>query len=168
MSGDYYANPYSPNYSGYFFDDLDDYEAKIQDYLDEGVEEFEIEYTGSDSNDADLFAALGINQATLELWFDDIEHMNDDEKATLYYIVGDLGYSLDDAVTMLDDDRAFEGTAKEYVEQLSDDVGWNMLLGDNLEFYVDVEKVVRDFEISGDIAEFSFGGRTWVIRPSEF
>lgn len=142
--GDYYANPYAYDAKGFYFDDLDEFEAGVEA---SGVEEFEIEYVGGDKEVGDLFGALRVGQAELDTWFDHILDLDDQEKATLYWLIEDA----------------------EYVEQLAADFGgWGKLLGENTEFYIDVDRVVRDFEIGGDISEFNFGGRTWVIRPNDF
>jgi len=61
-----YANHYSLDAPGFYFDGFDDYEATAaaaRDRFGNAVEEFEIDYIPGD-NPA-LFAAASVNQATL-------------------------------------------------------------------------------------------------------
>jgi hypothetical protein len=95
----FFAQPYSLDANGFYFTDLDDYEAKaaaIKDRYGNPVEEFEIMYI--DGDDGSLFGACGINQVNLSVWFDEVSILDDHEKAAMFYLVSVTGYTLSDAL----------------------------------------------------------------------
>ena len=84
-----HATPYNRDATGFYFTDAHDYEVKSTVHVDRYgnlVEEFKIQFI--DGDDAQLFEVCGINQANLNIWFDDIEFLQDHEKVNLYYLVG--------------------------------------------------------------------------------
>src|ERR1035437_3910261 len=98
------ATPYNIDASFFYFDSIDEYDNKSKCHLDRygnDVEEYEIQLI--DSNDSDLFMACNINQANLNVWFDQIEVLQDHEKVSLYYLVAVAGYSLDQAMEKIDE-----------------------------------------------------------------
>jgi hypothetical protein len=95
----FFAQPYSLDANGFYFTDLDDYEAKaaaIKDRYGNPVEEFEIMYI--DGDDGSLFGDCGINQVNLSVWFDEVSILDDHEKAEMFYLVSVTGYTLSDAL----------------------------------------------------------------------
>ena len=79
-----YANPYNPAAKGFYFISYEEYLSKsstIVDSLGLPVEEFDIEFIDGDL--PQLFSVCGIDQATLKLWFEEIESMSDQ----VYYSV---------------------------------------------------------------------------------
>ena len=156
-----YAQPYNMDAVGFYFHSFEEYEQKsenLRDRFGNVVEEFEIQYI--DGSDADLFGACGINQSNLSTWFDDMEDMDDNEKVALYFLTGELGYDLDQAMDKREDVIIFEGDAKEAAEELFDEC-YAHTIPENLRFYFDMEKFARDLEIGGDFNEFSFNGTTY-------
>ena len=99
-----HATPYNIDATGFYFENVSEYETKATIQVDRFgnlVEEFEIQFI--DGDDAELFEACAINQANLNRWFDNIEFLQDFEKAGLYYLVAIAGYNLEQALTKIDE-----------------------------------------------------------------
>lgn len=141
-----YANPYDPSARGFYFDSAEQFEQRFQANLP--VEEYAIEFIDGDSTDAQLFEAAGITQASLEEWFDDLEPLDDHEKAALYWLMADVGYSREDALAKVEDARVYEGLAKDYVFDLVEDIGVENI--SNPDYYFDFEAFGRDLAFDMD------------------
>lgn len=156
-----YAQPYNMDAQGFYFHSFEQYETKsenLRDRFGNVVEEFEIQFI--DGDDAALFEACGINQSNLATWFDDIEDKDENEKIALYFLTGELGYTLDQAIDKVEDVIIYEGDAKEAAEELFDEC-YAHTIPENLRFYFDMDKFARDLEIGGDFNEFEFNGTTY-------
>lgn len=156
-----YAQPYNMDAQGFYFHSFEEYETKsenLRDRFGNVVEEFEIQFT--DGDDAALFEACGINQSNLATWFDDIEDKDEHEKIALYFLTGELGYTLDQAIDKVEDVIIYEGDAKEAAEELFDEC-YAHTIPENLRFYFDMDKFARDLEIGGDFNKFEFNGTTY-------
>jgi hypothetical protein len=161
-----HATPYNINATGFYFDNAIDYESKAATHVDRYgnlVEEFEIQFI--DGDDAQLFEACGIIQANLNVWFDDIEFLQDHEKVNLYYLVGVAGYSLDQALEKLDEPNIYQGELKEAATELFDECYLHAIPA-NIQFYIDYDKFARDCQYSGDMAEFEYAGVTYTCTNS--
>lgn len=161
-----HATPYNIDAIGFYFDSAIDYETKATMHVDcfgNLVEEFEIQFI--DGDDAALFEACGINQANLNVWFDDVEFLQDHEKVSLYYLVGVAGYSLDQALEKLDEPNIYEGELKDAAAELFDEC-YLHAIPESIQFYIDYEKFARDCQYSGDIAEFEYTGVTYTCTNS--
>lgn len=58
----FYAQPYDITASGFYFENIDDYQAKVVKCIGDGgqpVEEFEIQFIDVESIDAELFDKMG-------------------------------------------------------------------------------------------------------------
>ena len=159
----YHAQPYSLDATGFYFDNLDDYEAKFEankDSFGAPVEEYEIQFI--DGAGAELFKALGIDQSTLKIWFDHAESLDKNEQAALSYLTGEcLGMSPHDALDTVDDVCLFEGAIKDYAEEYFDEVYPD--LPEALRHYIDMEAFARDLDLNGDVYGFRFGGTDYVV-----
>ena len=156
-----YAQPYNMDAQGFYFHSFEQYETKsenLRDRFGNVVEEFEIQFI--DGDDAELFEACGINQSNLVTWFDDIEDKDENEKIALYFLTGELGYTLDQAMDKVEDVIIYEGDAKEAAEELFDEC-YAHTIPENLRWYFDMDKFARDLEIGGDFNEFNFNGTTY-------
>ena len=127
------------------------------------VEEFEIQFI--DGDDAELFEACGINQANLNVWFDDIEFLQDYEKASLFYLVGVAGYKLDQAIEKMNEPSIYQGDLLDAATVLFDEC-YLHTLPDNIKYYIDYEKFARDCELGGDMCEFEYAGTTYTCTNS--
>ncbi len=161
-----HATPYNIDATGFYFDSAADYESKAAMHVDRYgnlVEEFEIQFI--DGDDAALFECCGINQANLNIWFDDIEFLQNDEKISLYYLVGIAGYGLDQALEKLDEPSIYQGDLTEAAAELFDEC-YLHTIPENIQFYIDYDKFARDCQYSGDMAEFEYAGITYTCTNS--
>lgn len=157
----FFAQPYSLDAVGFYFDTLEAYAEKSECLLDafgNPVEEFEIQFI--DGDDCELFSACGINQGNLAMWFETIADLSDQEKTALFYLRSVLGYNLENALDRLEDVNLSEGNLKDVAETLFDEFYLNDV-PESVRAYIDYEKYARDCEIGGDLYEFDFNGTTW-------
>lgn len=153
----YHAQPYDTSKAGFYFTDEDTY---IKGVEASGAEEFELQYI--DGDDAQLFNACGINQATIIKWFDDVEGLDDWQKPALYWLTSDRGYSLEDALEIMDDVSLTEDTLQNAAEQLFDEIYLHDV-PESVRSYIDYDKFANDCRIGGDMDEFEFNGSTYTV-----
>lgn len=156
-----HATPYNIDAVGFYFESVEEYQTKSESHFDRFgnlVEEFEIQFI--DGDDAELFEACGINQANINVWFDDIEFLQDFEKASLFYLVGVVGYNLDQALEKMNEPSIYEGSLLEAATELFDEC-YLHTLPDNLRFYIDYEKFANDCSVSGDMCEFEYKAKIY-------
>jgi hypothetical protein len=122
------------------------------------VEEFEIQFI--DGDDSALFNACGINQSSLDTWFDVIELLSEAEMLNLYYLVGVVGYSTEQALGKLEEPSIYDGNLLDAASELFDEC-YLPSLPDNVKYYIDYEKFARDCILSGDMCEFEYDGETY-------
>lgn len=161
-----HATPYNIDAAGFYFTNAQDYETQAATHIDRYgnlVEEFEIQFI--DGDDAQLFEACRINQANLNTWFDDIEFLADHEKISLFYLVAVVGYSLDQALSKIDEPCIYQGDIKEAATELFDEC-WLPSIPENIHIYIDYDKFARDCEYSGDMAEFEYADTTYTCTNS--
>jgi len=156
-----FAQPYSLDAVGFYFDTLEAYTEKSESLLDtfgNPVEEFEIQFI--DGDDCELFSACGINQANLNLWFETIADLAEYEKTALYYLRSVSSYNLENALDKLEDVNLSEGTLKDVAENLFDEFYLNDV-PESVRNYIDYKKFALYCELNGDLYEFEFNGTTW-------
>lgn len=158
-----FAQPYNINARGFYFGSLAEYNDRsemLTDRYGSLVEEFEIQFIDGSSEDAQLFEACGVNQCNLKQFFNLVDEFDDREKAALFYLTGVNGYSMEDAISKLDDVCLFEGYLKEAAEELFDEC-YAHEIPENLRCYINYEAFARDCELGGDMYEFEFAGKTY-------
>lgn len=161
MSNTFHATPYNLDAAGFYFENIEEYQAKSECHLDRygnTVEEFEIQYI--DGNDAALFAACGINQANLNTWFNEVECLQDYDKINLYFLLGCAGYALSQGLDKLDEPRIAESNLKEAATELFDDCYLHSI-PESIRYYINYDSFARDCELGGDLTEFDFNNRTY-------
>ena len=161
-----HATPYNIDATGFYFENVSEYETKATIQVDRFgnlVEEFEIQFI--DGDDAELFEACAINQANLNRWFDNIEFLQDFEKAGLYYLVAIAGYNLEQALTKIDEPCIYQGELLEAATDLFDEC-YLPSIPDNIKYYIDYEKFARDCQLGGDLCEFDYGNTTYTCTNS--
>ncbi|WP_298966433.1 antirestriction protein ArdA [uncultured Roseibium sp.] len=148
----YFAQPYNLGAAGFYFEDLDEYRAKVrglQDDCGNPVEEFEIQYI--DGDHARLFNALCISQAGLADWFDLLDELDDDEDRYLIAChLAEMGTDMGELSRLWDDYRLYRGTAAEYAEEF---VSECYEVPGNLAYYIDYERFGRDMMLNDEISE---------------
>ena len=160
MSTLLFAQPYNIDARGFQFSSAEEFETKQEalcDRFGNEVEEFEIQYI--DGDDSKLFEACKINQTNLDVWFDDIESLNDQQKAALFYLV-DNGYDLDEALEKIDDVCISECSLIDAASELFDEC-YLPEVPEAVRPYIDYDAFARDCRLGGDMCEFRFGGTTY-------
>jgi hypothetical protein len=163
-----YAQPYNIDACGFNFASVHIFNAKVAKCFDaygSAVEEFELQYL--DGEDSQLFEACRIHQANLSTWFDDIESLDRQEKAQLFYLVDQGGYDLSDALERYDDVALFDGRLIDAATQLFDDC-YLSEVPEAVRNYIDYDAFANDCRLGGDMCEFRFDGDTFTVtNPSE-
>ena len=157
-----HAQPYNLDATGFYFTDMDEYQAKFdanRDSFGFPVEEYEIQFIDGDTADVQLFDAAGINQASIQFFIDEIMELDDYQKPGLYFLL-DMGYDIDEAISRIDDVMIQDGSLEEAAEQLFDEIYLDQI-PENLQNYIDYSAFARDCEYSGDFREFEFAGTTY-------
>ncbi|SDG95671.1 Antirestriction protein (ArdA) [Paraburkholderia phenazinium] len=155
----YCAVPYGYSGRSFYFSDMEEYSKGYEAGLPM-IEEYSIEFIDGSTGDAQLFNALKIDQSTLERWFDEVEDLNDNEKAALFFLVDNNGMDLDDAMDKRDDVMLREGSELDAGTEIFDEMYMdNMPAG--AKSYVDYESFARDLRLNGEIVEFEFDGTTY-------
>lgn len=159
----FHAQPYSLDAEGFYFTDMDDYRAKYganRDRFGFPVEEYEIQFIDGDTADAQLFEAAGINQASIEKFFELIDDVEEHQKPALFFLL-EQGYDLEDSMDKIDDVMLQEGNLEEAAEALFDEIYLDQI-PENLQNYINYSAFARDCEYSGDFREFEFSGTTYI------
>ena len=89
-----YAQPYNINADGFYFEDMDEYDHKVQQCFDAfglPVEEFEIQFIDGDAIDFDLFEVWGIHQGNISQYLDIVDRFTFHKKITLI-VLSEAGY----------------------------------------------------------------------------
>lgn len=147
-----YINPYVDSSKGFYASSKKQYLEGVEKLQRRGIEEYEVDFIDGSSAHAALFKALKIGPSDVELWFDTIEDLDDDQMAALYHraeLGVDWREDLDEIESRTLDPWPREGTVRDYAEQLVDDIGVESV--SNPEFYFDFESFGRDLRISGDL-----------------
>lgn len=145
----YRAIPADTELTGFIFTDLDSYQAEYDHrHALFSTEEYELQAFEGNRIDLELFAKLKINQATLTDWFSEIQHLTNEEKVGLWFLVGCCGNDLAPALDILREGLTiYHGTKKELAG-----LSWQKSIfpAPNMEPF---------------FQEFHFGGKTWVGSP---
>ncbi len=156
-----YANSYSPEHTGFYFESIEEFQEQMETA---SFEEVEIDYI--DGDNPQLFEAAGINQGNIDIWFDELNDINetDDEAISLRYLL-ETGYGLEDAIAKHEDVIVWFGTAEEYaaelVEQTTDtsNMGW-------LSNYINYAAIASDMQLNSEISEVEH--EIWIVNCNEF
>lgn len=93
-----HAQPYDLAATGFYFDSAESYAlqaANLRNDYGQLVEEFEIQFIDGETLDAQLFTALGVNQANVGAFFEAVATWDDDQKIKAIIAVGELGSRFD-------------------------------------------------------------------------
>lgn len=135
-----FAQPYHPGGTGFYMSSTEDWNKGLKSSRHE---EFEIQFINGDDHLAQLFDALDLTMAHVELWFDELEHLDEEEAAKLYYL-SVHGYDLDESIEKMENLLLFEGTKEDWAENLLEDTDYVV----NVNFYFDYEAFGRDLRLN--------------------
>jgi hypothetical protein len=161
---EFYAQPFNPDAQGFYFTTSDEFESKSSRCVDAfglPVEEFEIQFIDGTSEEADLFQACGVNQANLSEFIELLDETDEHNLPAIAYLC-ELGYSMEQAKDRMDDVSLYQGNLTDAAEELFDECYLHQI-PENLHAYIDYERFTNDCRLSGDMAEFEFGGKTYTV-----
>ena len=145
----FYAQPYSIDHTGFYFEDMTEFETGMDKLNALGCEEVEIQFIDGDDHQADLAKAAEINQATVNVWFETLENLDEQDTVQLCYLL-ERGFDLDEALRRYKEVCIFHGKAADYAQELMEDI---IDIPENLRFYIDYEAIARDMGYNGEIEE---------------
>lgn len=160
-----HAQAYAYDGPGFYFDSLEMYEQKYEKHLP--FEEYEIEFIDGTNEEAALFKAADVSQASLGTWFEVMGALSEHQLPALYYLMDNLKLSIAEAADKVDELAFREGTTRDWAESYVDDQGGPAKLDKKtIEMYFDYDAFAHDTELNGDIHEFEFGGTTYTAEPN--
>lgn len=145
----FYAQPYSIDHTGFYFEDMTEFETGMDKLNALGCEEVEIQFIDGDDHEADLAKAAEITQATVNVWFETLENLDEQDTVQLCYLL-ERGFDLDEALRRYEEVCIFHGKAADYAQELMEDI---TDIPENLRFYIDYEAIARDMGYNGEIEE---------------
>lgn len=146
----YSATLIDTDITGFIFTDLESYQTEY-DHLHAlfGTEEYELQAIVGNQINQELFNGLHINQTNLTEWFTDIQHLTNEEKVGLWFLVVCCGLALTPALDAIRDGiTIFHGSKQDWIG------AWHKQASV-------VHGQHCGVEAAGSVLEFSFGGQTW-------
>lgn len=146
---------------GFYFESFEEYDQKMEKT---GFEEVEIQLI--DGDNAKLWEACNISQATIETWFDELENIEDDEDEAIAmrYLLD--GLDLDAAIQRADEVQIHRGTAEDYAQDLIEETTDMTQIPQVIQWNIDWQGIANDMRINGEIAEVQYG--VWVVNCLDF
>lgn len=146
---EFYAQPYSIDHTGFFFDSPETFEAGMEKLNQKRCEEVEIQFIDGDDHLASLAKDARINQANIDLWFETLDDLDETQAQQLCYLL-DRSFTLEDSLDRYEEVCIYTGSATDYAQELIEET---TDIPDNLRYYIDYEAIARDMKINGEIEE---------------
>ncbi len=160
MTNSYYAQPYDISYTGYFFSDLQEFSDQL------GKAPFEeVELQFIDGDNPSLFEAAGINQGNIDTWFDELEHITDDEAIAIRYLI-DTGLDLEDAIERAEEVQIHHGSAEDYAAELVDECYDLNNIPEIIKYHIDYAGIANDMDLNSEISEIEHN--IWITNCLDF
>lgn len=152
-----FANPYSSDLRGFYFDSLDEYERKLTKSQQVFSSDYEhsIEFIDGDARDLNLYEALsgrdGISPGQVEDYFTLLDELDEPESAAFLAYINVSGLPKD---SMADLAASIEAARDAYVGEMSLTDYAESLVDDeimtNLDLYFDYDSFGRDLRMDHD------------------
>lgn len=158
-----FANPYTINAHGFYFETCEDYEQKVETCFDDNgihVEEFEIKFIDGDDIDCELFNAWDVHQGNIGSFIEAVDTLNGHEKIALIAL-GECGYIIDESTHIDDIDIYYCENMQALVQQFIDD-GLYGVIPESIMHYLDLGAMARD--LSFEYTETKIGGQDIIYR----
>jgi antirestriction protein len=159
---EFYAQPYSLDHTGFYFNSIESFEAGMKSLNSKGCEEVEIQTIEGDEHMVRLADAASIHQCDVHRWYEELEDL-DETAATQIIFLLDLGYRSSEVMERYEDVSLFEGTASDYAYDI---INETTEIPECLRYYIDYDAIARDMKINGEIAEIE--RELVVINAHEF
>ena len=159
-----HAQPYAYDARGFYFSSPTEFSEKFAAGLRRGVEEYEIDFIDGTPEQAALFNASGVNQATVHNWFDSVHQIGRSQEravAALYLMEHEgLRGQFDEVLRRIDDVMIRRGDAKDALWELIEDQGGVAKIVEAerksrrridmpVDMYFDYEQFGRDVRLEG-------------------
>ncbi len=158
---EFYAQPYSVDHTGFYFDSIEKFEAGMEELNKKGCEEVEIQFIDGEDHLCQLAESLSIGQGDIPLWFDELEDIDEQDVIRIIFLL-DLGYSAKDALKRYGNVLLYFGSAEDYAY---DFINETTDIPENLRGYINYEGIASDMKMGGEIYEISCD---LVINAHEF
>ncbi len=147
---EFYAQPYSLEHTGFYFDSVETYEEGMEKLNQRGCEEVEIQFIDGEDHLCELAKSISIGQGDIHLWFDALEVLEDSDIIRISFLLDDVGYFIKEALDRYDEVCLYHGSAEDYAQELIEEI---TDIPETLRFYIDYEGIARDMKINGEIIE---------------
>jgi hypothetical protein len=166
----FYADPRDATITGFIFTDLDSYHGEYDHrHCLYGTEDYELQVIRGKQIDQELFTGLKINQGNLNDWFDEIQHLTNEEKVGLWFLVRGCGYDLTTALEITQDGMTmFRGSKEEWISRWIEQTGFFHGIPDQFHADFDTANLINECVSEGSLQEFAFAGETWCTNPLGF
>ena len=144
------AVPYDITAPAFYFNDIEEYQDKLDAHRSE---EFEIQFIDGSGIALWLSDVINIDQCNIEKYFDLCEEITcEEEIIALKYLIS-CGYDLDDAVVKYKNVQVYHGDPEEYAAHSYEEQGLLHGVPEYITRYIDYEAVANDWLCGGDIVE---------------
>lgn len=160
MTLQFYAQPYDISATGFYFEDLAQYESGVTSCRNDfgnPVEEYEIQFIDGEHIDAQLFDALSISQANIGAFIERAHTWAEHEKIQLIVAIGECGYAFDllgDDPDDFDIDLYEVETLRDLAEQFVDE-GLFGEVPEHFRYYIDYDAIARDLACEYSMIEIA-------------
>jgi len=145
-----YAQPYSTEYTGFYFNSTESFDDGMEKLNKCGCEEVEIQFIDGEDHLCTLAKSLPIHQGDIAFWFDELEELDASAITSICFLLDDIGYNIKDALERYEEVYMHHGTAEDYAQELIEET---TQIPENLQYYIDYKAVARDMKINGEITE---------------
>lgn len=148
-----YANPYSIDFNGFYFETVEEYNEKAKTIP---TEEYEIEFIDGEEIDYHLFKSLRVHQGNFGAYLDACDEWTEDQKRRVI-IACYHGYGFDFDKNRPDDIEVeiYEADCmKDLAEQFVEE-GLFGEIPESIRYYLDYDLIARDLEADYSTAEIA-------------
>ena len=164
----FYANPYSVDATGFYFETYKEYQEKVElvkSSFGNPVDEFEIQVIDGSKEECDLVKAIRINQVNLEEVMEYIDASDEDEWPTMFFIMdNNICSNLEDAKHQARNYSVVQDSLLDAATELFDDCYIGLIPKASRQFieqYIDYDRFANEQEAGGYMVEFEFGCKTY-------
>ena len=144
------AVPYDITAPAFYFNDIEEYQDKLDAHCSE---EFEIQFIDGSGIALWLSDVINIAQCNIEKYFDLLDEVDTEEKViALKYLIS-VGFDLDEAIATYQDVHVYHGDPEEYVAHYYEESGLLHGVPECVANYIDYEAIANDWLCGGDIIE---------------
>lgn len=158
----FYAQPYSLDHTGFYFESLEEFETGMETLNKRGCEEVELQFIDGESHHAALAKAAEMNQANITLWFETLDDLDEQDATRLTFLL-ERGFRLEDALDRYEEVCLYKGRPSDYAQELIEET---TQIPENLRYYIDYDAIARDMRLNGEIEEID--GDTLVTNAYDF